>query len=40
MLAEHAMHIHTVLDLLTAVWLVWVLCKVDILEARITKLGG
>lgn len=40
MLGEYTMHIHTAIDLLTAVWLVWMLCKIDALEARITKLGG
>lgn len=40
MLAEHAFHIHTVIDLITTGWLVWLLYKTDALEERVTKLGG
>lgn len=40
MLVEHALHIHTVIDLLFAGWMVWLLHKNEALEARIAKMGG
>lgn len=40
MAAEYVHHIHTLIDMLFAGWLVWLVCRNDALEARIAKLGG
>ena len=40
MFPEYAHHIHMILDMLFAGWLVWLLCRVDALEQRMKKLGG